>query len=158
MHCHLLFHLPVEYRTGKKLRQVEEAILRLVKRHGCGVWGDNAIEPPPLNSMDLQFLRRGRDRMDHHQEGRRRPGLPQNRNGRTRPAARIGRAASTFRRTAVVLQVPRHKSQVLGGVAAARREPLLQPPSVGKAGRLLDTVRVKIRPRHYREGEGQSLA
>ena len=37
VHCHLLFHLPVEYRTGKKLRQVEEAILRLVKRHGRGM-------------------------------------------------------------------------------------------------------------------------
>ena len=39
VHCHLLFHLPVEYRTGKKLRQVEEAISRLVKRHGRGVYG-----------------------------------------------------------------------------------------------------------------------
>ena len=34
VHCHLLFHLPVNYRTGKKLRQVEAAILRIVKRHG----------------------------------------------------------------------------------------------------------------------------
>ncbi len=44
VHCHLLFHLPVDFRAGKKLRQVEEAILRLVERHGCGVCGDNAID------------------------------------------------------------------------------------------------------------------
>src|SRR5262249_20588605 len=30
-HCHLLFHLPVEYRTGARLLQVEAAIYRLIK-------------------------------------------------------------------------------------------------------------------------------
>jgi hypothetical protein len=33
-HCHLLFHVPVEYRSGKKLHEVEAAIYRLIKRHG----------------------------------------------------------------------------------------------------------------------------
>ena len=59
MHCHLLFHLPVEYRTGKKLRQVEEAILRLVKRHGCGVWGDNAIDLRLHDNPDGKYLIKG---------------------------------------------------------------------------------------------------
>ena len=31
VHCHLLFHLPVKYRTGKKLLKVEDAISRLVE-------------------------------------------------------------------------------------------------------------------------------
>jgi hypothetical protein len=30
VHCHLLLHLPVEYRTGKRLVQVRNAISRLV--------------------------------------------------------------------------------------------------------------------------------
>jgi hypothetical protein len=34
VHCHLLFYLPVEYRTGKGLRQVEEALYRLINKHG----------------------------------------------------------------------------------------------------------------------------
>ena len=59
VHCHLLFHLPVEYRTGKKLRQVEEAILRLVKRHGCGVWGDNAIDLRLHDNPDGKYLIKG---------------------------------------------------------------------------------------------------
>jgi hypothetical protein len=44
VHCHLLFHLPVEYRTGKKLRQVEDAISRLVERHGRGILHEKAID------------------------------------------------------------------------------------------------------------------
>jgi hypothetical protein len=32
VHCHLLFHLPVAYRAGSRLREVEAAITRLVKR------------------------------------------------------------------------------------------------------------------------------
>ena len=59
VHCHLLFHLPVGYRTGKKLRQVEEAILRLVKRHGCGVWGDNAIDLRLHDNPDGKYLIKG---------------------------------------------------------------------------------------------------
>jgi hypothetical protein len=59
VHCHLLFHLPVEYRTGKKLHQVEEAILRLVNRHGCGVWGDNAIDLRLHNNPDGKYLIKG---------------------------------------------------------------------------------------------------
>ena len=35
-HCHLLFHLPVKYCSGKQLAQVKEAIMRLVELHGRG--------------------------------------------------------------------------------------------------------------------------
>jgi hypothetical protein len=43
MHCHLLFHLPVEYCTKRKL-QVEAAIYRLIKLHGRGYWADEVIK------------------------------------------------------------------------------------------------------------------
>jgi hypothetical protein len=52
VHCHLLFHLPVAYRAGSRLREVEAAITRLVKRHGNDYWADQVIklvihdEPP----------------------------------------------------------------------------------------------------------------
>jgi hypothetical protein len=42
-HCHLLFHLPVEYRAKRKL-QIEAAIYRLVKRHGRGYWAEEVID------------------------------------------------------------------------------------------------------------------
>jgi hypothetical protein len=44
VHCHLLFHLPPEYRKGTKLLQVEEAIYRLVSRHGNGILGEFALK------------------------------------------------------------------------------------------------------------------
>jgi hypothetical protein len=59
VHCHLLFHLPVGFRGGKKLRQVEEAILRLVERHGCGVWGDNAVDLRLHDNPDGKYLIKG---------------------------------------------------------------------------------------------------
>ena len=52
VHCHLLFHLPVAYRAGARLRAVEAAITRLVTRHGNDYWADQVIklvihdEPP----------------------------------------------------------------------------------------------------------------
>ena len=44
VHCHLLFHLPVEYGTGGMLRQVEAAITRLVKLHGHDYWAEQVIK------------------------------------------------------------------------------------------------------------------
>ena len=41
-HCHLLFHLPKQYHTGKKLLQVEQAISRLIARHGHGILHEKA--------------------------------------------------------------------------------------------------------------------
>jgi hypothetical protein len=43
VHCHLLFHLPFEYRTKRKL-QIEAAIYRLIKRHGEGYWAEQVID------------------------------------------------------------------------------------------------------------------
>ena len=50
VHCHMLFHLPVEYRTGGRLLQVEAAINRLVKRHGVGIWGEFRRRPRGLRA------------------------------------------------------------------------------------------------------------
>jgi hypothetical protein len=44
VHCHLLFHLPVDYRSGAKLLQVEAAIYRLIKRHGRNYWAEQVIK------------------------------------------------------------------------------------------------------------------
>ena len=43
-HCHLLFHLPVAYRTNKKRLEVEDATSRLVQRHGHGIFHEKAID------------------------------------------------------------------------------------------------------------------
>ena len=43
VHCHMLFHLPVEYPTTRKL-QVEAAIYRLIKRHGRDHWAEQVIK------------------------------------------------------------------------------------------------------------------
>jgi hypothetical protein len=44
VHCHLLFHLPVKYRSGARLLQVEAAIYRLIKRHGRNHWAEQVIK------------------------------------------------------------------------------------------------------------------
>ena len=59
VHCHLLFHLPVGIRTGKKLRQVEAAISRLVKRHGRGVTDERAIKLVIHDNPDGKYLIKG---------------------------------------------------------------------------------------------------
>ena len=51
VHCHMLFHLPADYCTNRKL-QVEAAIYRLIKKHGrrqgdthgYGYWADEVIK------------------------------------------------------------------------------------------------------------------
>ena len=59
VHCQLLFHLPVEYRKGKKLFQVEAAILRLVKRHGGDVTDDRAVKLIVHDNPDGKYLIKG---------------------------------------------------------------------------------------------------
>jgi hypothetical protein len=44
VHGHLLFHLPVEYRSSARLLQIEAAIYRLIKRHGRDYWADEVIK------------------------------------------------------------------------------------------------------------------
>ena len=58
-HCHLLFHLPVQYRTGKKLRQVETAITRLVTGHGRGVTDERVIKLVIHDNPDGKYIIKG---------------------------------------------------------------------------------------------------
>ena len=58
-HCHLLFHLPEEYRTGKKLLQVETAISRLVQRHGRGLTYERVIDLTIWPNPDGKYLIKG---------------------------------------------------------------------------------------------------
>lgn len=44
VHCHLLFHLPSEYRSGTKLLQLEAAIYSLIKRHGGNYWAEEVAK------------------------------------------------------------------------------------------------------------------
>jgi hypothetical protein len=59
VHCHLLFHLPDEYRTGKKLDEVESAILRLVERHGRGITHEAATCVVIHDNPDGKYLIKG---------------------------------------------------------------------------------------------------
>jgi hypothetical protein len=67
VHCHLLFHLPVEYRTGARLLQVEAAIYRLIKKHGRrdgdkhghGYWAEEVIDLRTHENPDGKYLIKG---------------------------------------------------------------------------------------------------
>ena len=59
VHCHLLFHLPVDYRTGARLLQVEAAVYRLIKRHGRGYWAEEAIKLVIWPNPDGKYLIKG---------------------------------------------------------------------------------------------------
>lgn len=66
-HCHLLFHLPVEYRSGKKLLQIHEAIYRLIGWHGRrdghkkgdGYWADEVAKLVIHENPDGKYLIKG---------------------------------------------------------------------------------------------------
>jgi hypothetical protein len=67
VHCHLLFHLPVEYRKGARLLQVEAAIYRLIRKHGrrdsdkhgYGYWADEVIKLQLYDNPDGKYLIKG---------------------------------------------------------------------------------------------------
>jgi hypothetical protein len=59
VHCHLLFHLPLMFRAGKKLRQVEAAITRLVKRHGRDITDERVIKLVIHDNPDGKYLIKG---------------------------------------------------------------------------------------------------
>jgi hypothetical protein len=61
VHCHLLFHLPTEYRTGGRLLQTEAALFRLVGRHGDGVMGEFAVKLVLHPDPDGLYLIKGGD-------------------------------------------------------------------------------------------------
>ena len=66
-HCHLLFHLPVEYRTRARLLQVEAATYRLINKHGRrngdkqsqGYWADEVIKLVIHENPDGKYLIKG---------------------------------------------------------------------------------------------------
>jgi hypothetical protein len=58
VHCHLLFHLPVDYRT-KKLPQVEATISRLINRHGRGISDERVIKLVIHQNPDGKYLVKG---------------------------------------------------------------------------------------------------
>ena len=58
-HCHLLFHLPVEYPTGAKLLQLEAAIYRLINRHGGAYWDERVIKLVIHDNPDGKYLIKG---------------------------------------------------------------------------------------------------
>ena len=62
VHCHLLFHLPVEYRTGARFLQTEAALYRLVGRHGGGILGEFAVKLTIHPDPDGLYLIKGGDR------------------------------------------------------------------------------------------------
>jgi hypothetical protein len=62
VHCHLLFHLPVDFRTGARLRQTEAVLYRLVGRHGGGILGEFAVKLVIHPDPDGLYLIKGGDR------------------------------------------------------------------------------------------------
>jgi hypothetical protein len=62
VHCHLLFHLPVEYRTSARFLQTEAAVFRLVGRHGGGILGEFAVKLTIHPDPDGLYLIKGGDR------------------------------------------------------------------------------------------------
>jgi hypothetical protein len=62
VHCHLLFYLPVEYRTGARFLQTEAALSRLVGRHGGGILGEFAVKLIIHPDPDGLYLIKGGDR------------------------------------------------------------------------------------------------
>jgi hypothetical protein len=59
VHCHLIFHLPTEYRTGAKLEEIKAAIERLVDRHGDGILGEFAVKLTLWPDPDGLYLLKG---------------------------------------------------------------------------------------------------
>jgi hypothetical protein len=66
VHCHLLFHLPIEDRTGARFNQTEAALSRLVSRHGSGILGEFAVKITVHPDPDGLYLIKGGDREVWH--------------------------------------------------------------------------------------------
>jgi hypothetical protein len=59
VHSHLLFHLPAEYRFGRKLDELTVALERLVARHGGGIWSEYAVKLKVWRDPDGLYLLKG---------------------------------------------------------------------------------------------------
>ncbi|WP_159080026.1 hypothetical protein [Methyloceanibacter sp. wino2] len=104
-HCHLLFHLPVKYRTGKGLSEVEAAIYRLINKHGRrtgskpsdGYWADEVVKLVIHYCPDGKYLIKGGgpdvwERFGVRREHRRLQGLIQGKRcGTTENIGRLAR-------------------------------------------------------------------
>jgi hypothetical protein len=55
----LLFHLPIEYRSGRKLAEMKATLDRLVDRHGDGNSGEFAVELRLWRDPDGLYLIKG---------------------------------------------------------------------------------------------------
>jgi hypothetical protein len=62
VHCHLLFHLPAEFRSGARFLETEAALFRLVDRHGGGILGEFAVKLVIHPDPDGLYLIKGGDR------------------------------------------------------------------------------------------------
>jgi len=60
--CHLLFHLPIAYRTGAKLAEMQACVERLVDRHGDGILGEFAVKLVIWPDPDGLYLIKGGNR------------------------------------------------------------------------------------------------
>src|SRR5262249_11939000 len=55
----LLFHVPAEYRFGRKLDDLQTTIERLVARHGGGIWSEYAVKLKIWRDPDGLYLLKG---------------------------------------------------------------------------------------------------
>ena len=59
VHCHLLFHLPVAYRSGPKLEEMKAHLVRLIDRHAGGILGEFAVRLVIWPDPDGLYLIKG---------------------------------------------------------------------------------------------------
>jgi hypothetical protein len=59
VHCHLLFHLPVEYRSGPKRAEMEAHLARLLDLDGDGILGEFAVRLEIWPDPDGLYLIKG---------------------------------------------------------------------------------------------------
>jgi len=59
VHSHLLFHVPAEYRLGRKLDELQAALERLVARHADGIWSEYAVKLKIWRDPDGLYLLKG---------------------------------------------------------------------------------------------------
>lgn len=58
-HCHMLFHLPHPYTGGRKRKRVEEALDRLIDKHGDGNYADYTLKLTFPNNPNGVYLLKG---------------------------------------------------------------------------------------------------
>ena len=59
VHCHMLFHLPHPFTRGRKHIQVENALERLIDRHGGGNYADYTLKVTFHDNPDGVYLIKG---------------------------------------------------------------------------------------------------